>query len=131
APVRCPCLRCPADATVPSMPRVAIEAVVDAPTGPLRIVTTHLEYWSRKQRDQQVVALRALLGEGHGRAGAGTPPRDDGGPFHAHPTPRATIVTGDFNLGPDDPGYARMLDAHDDGTSSLHDAWTLVHGALP
>ena len=121
----------PADADAPSLPRVAVEAVVDAPSGPLRIVTTHLEYWSRTQRDRQVLALRDLHREAHGRARAGAPPRDDGGPFHAYPTSRATIVTGDFNLGRDDPGYARMLDAYDDGTSRLHDAWALVHGALP
>ncbi len=120
-----------ADPDVPSMPRVAVEAIVEAPFGPLRIVTTHLEYWSRRQREQQVVALRELHREGHGRARAGTAPRDDGGPFHAYPTPRATIVTGDFNLGPDDPGYARMIDAYDDGTSLLHDAWAIVHGAAP
>jgi endonuclease/exonuclease/phosphatase family metal-dependent hydrolase len=129
--VRVHSLPWPADAEVPSMPRVAVEAIVEAPFGPLRVVTTHLEYWSRKQREQQVVALRDLHREAHGRARAGAPARDDGGPFQVHPTPRATLVTGDFNLGRDDPGYARMLDAYDDGTSRLHDAWEIVHGAAP
>jgi endonuclease/exonuclease/phosphatase family metal-dependent hydrolase len=113
------------------MPRVAVEAIVEAPWGPQRIVTTHLEYWSKRQRDQQVLALRDIHREAHGRARAGAPPREDGGPFHAYATPRATIATGDFNLGRDDAGYARMLDAYDDGTSRLHDAWSIVHGALP
>ena len=121
----------PADASVPSMPRVAVEAVVETPFGPLRLLTTHLEYWSRRQRDAQVLALREIHREAHGRAVAGKPPREDGGPFHAYATPRSTIVAGDFNLGPDDPGHVRMLDAFDDGTSSFHDAWALVHGALP
>src|SRR5262245_62145183 len=30
----------------PSMPRVAVEAVVEAPFGLVRVVTTHLEYYS-------------------------------------------------------------------------------------
>ena len=121
----------PADPAVPSMPRVAVEAIVEAPFGPVRIVTTHLEYWSQRHRDAQVLALREIHREAHGRAVAGRPPRDDGGPFHAHAMPRATIVTGDFNMGPDDPGYVRMLDAFDDGTSRFHDAWALAHGATP
>lgn len=35
----------PADPAVPSMQRVALELVVDAAGGSLRIITTHLEYY--------------------------------------------------------------------------------------
>ena len=121
----------PADASVPSMPRVAVEVILETPSGPVRIVTTHLEYYSQRQRDAQVLALREIHREAHGRAVGGNPPRDDDGPFRAHATPRATIVAGDFNMGAADPGYVRMLAAFDDGTSRFHDAWTLVHGAAP
>ena len=41
------------------MPRVLLEAVVEAPFGPLRVMTTHLEYYSAAQRAAQVEALRA------------------------------------------------------------------------
>src|SRR5262245_42439679 len=34
----------------PSMPRVAVEALIEAPFGPLRVVTTHLEYYSAEHR---------------------------------------------------------------------------------
>jgi endonuclease/exonuclease/phosphatase family metal-dependent hydrolase len=34
-------------------------------------------------------------------------------------------------MGRDDPAYARMIDAFDDGTSRFHDAWAIVHGELP
>ena len=37
--------------------------------------------------------------------------RDDEGPFQAFPRPAATIITGDFNLEPDDPLHARMVGA--------------------
>ena len=40
----------PADPAVRSMPRMLLEAVVRAPFGPLRVMTTHLEYYSQRQR---------------------------------------------------------------------------------
>src|SRR4030095_12980197 len=36
----------PASPGVPSMPRIAVEATVSSAFGPLRIVSTHLEYYS-------------------------------------------------------------------------------------
>ena len=50
----------PVDPGKPSMPRVAVEVTVQAPMGPVRITTTHLEYYSVKQRNAQVERLRAL-----------------------------------------------------------------------
>src|SRR3954465_15582955 len=44
----------------PSMPRVAVEAIVDAPPGRLRIVSTHLEYYSAGHRAAQIARLGAL-----------------------------------------------------------------------
>ena len=35
----------PAAPDVQSMPRAAVEVVVQAPFGPLRVTTTHLEYY--------------------------------------------------------------------------------------
>ena len=52
-------LPCPPD-TTPYMPRMAIEAIVQAAFGALRIVTTHLEYYSELQRVAQIDALRAI-----------------------------------------------------------------------
>jgi endonuclease/exonuclease/phosphatase family metal-dependent hydrolase len=121
----------PADPGVPSMPRVAVEAVVVAPSGEVRVVTTHLEYWSRAQRTAQVQRLREIHAEGHGHARIRGAERDDGGPFHVLPHPSATIVTGDFNMGPDDPDHGRMLAPFADGTSRFHDAWRRVHGPAP
>ena len=55
----------PADHDVPSMPRVAVEAVVRAPFGDVRVITTHLEYYSLRKRSAQVEALRAIYAEGY------------------------------------------------------------------
>ena len=43
----------------------------------------------------------------------------DGGPFQTYPRPAATIITGDFNMDPDDPGHAQMLAPFADGTPAL------------
>ena len=50
----------PFDAAVPSMPRACLEVVVSGPAGPVRVLNTHLEYYSRIQRAAQIDALHAL-----------------------------------------------------------------------
>ena len=41
---------------------------------------------------------------------------ETGGPFHTYLRPASTIVTGDFNLEPDDPLHARLGAPFGDGT---------------
>jgi endonuclease/exonuclease/phosphatase family metal-dependent hydrolase len=53
----------PVDPAVRSMPRMLLEAVVQAPFGPLRVMTTHLEYYSQTQRAAQLEAVRARHAE--------------------------------------------------------------------
>lgn len=121
----------PADHHAPSMPRIAVEAVVGAPFGDVRVITTHLEYYSRTKRAAQVEALRAIYAEGHGYA---TNPRielGDWGPFAAFPRPAATIITGDFNLEPGDPLHARMGAPFADATPPMFDAWEVAHPEAP
>ena len=121
----------PIDPGVNGMPRIAVEAVVAAPFGEVRVITTHLEYYSQKQRGAQVEALRAIYAEGHGHARQGAIVDTTRGPFHTFLRPAATIVTGDFNLEPDDPLHARMGAAFTDGTPPLFDAWELAHHGVP
>ena len=113
----------PADHDVPSMPRVAVEAVVRAPFGDVRVITTHLEYYSLAKRSAQVEALRAIYAEGFRYAGNPRVGQPDEGPYIAFARPAATVITGDFNLEPDDPLHARMGARYDDGTPPLVDAW--------
>jgi endonuclease/exonuclease/phosphatase family metal-dependent hydrolase len=121
----------PADQDVSGMPRIAVEAVVAAAFGPVRIVTTHLEYYSLKKRAAQVEALRALYAEGSGYARDPRSTGYDGGPYETLARPAATIITGDFNLEPDDPLHARMTAPFADGTPCLFDAWELAHPGVP
>ncbi|MEO5701786.1 MAG: endonuclease/exonuclease/phosphatase family protein [Casimicrobiaceae bacterium] len=117
----------PAVHDVPGMPRIALEAVVTMPFGNVRVITTHLEYYSLKKRSMQVDALRAVYAEGYRHSVGSRVTMDDGGPFQTFPRPAATIITGDFNLEPDDPLHARLVAPFDDGTPALVDAWEHVH----
>ena len=105
----------------PSMPRVAVEAIVDAPFGMLRIVSTHLEYYSAEHRAAQIARLGALKLEWL----AERKQVDDDGPFRSQPGPPSTIVCGDFNLPPDDPQHRQVLDL------GLVDAWQALHAGVP
>lgn len=121
----------PIDPGVNGMPRIALEAVVRAAFGDVRVITTHLEYYGGKRRSAQVDALRQIYAEGSGHARKGSIVDTDGGPFNTWPRPAPTIITGDFNLEPDDPMHARLLEPFTDGTPSLADAWELAHPGQP
>jgi endonuclease/exonuclease/phosphatase family metal-dependent hydrolase len=120
----------PADAAVPSMPRVAVEAVVEAPWGALRVVTTHLEYYSGIQRLAQVDALRRLHAEACAHARALRPDAGAHPPFAALARPAAALFCGDFNFPPEAPERA-LLQAPIDAAPRLCDAWSAVHAQQP
>jgi endonuclease/exonuclease/phosphatase family metal-dependent hydrolase len=117
----------PVDPGVNGMPRIALEAVIDAPSGPVRVITTHLEYYGKKKRTTQVEALRTIYAEGSGHARLGSIVDTTGSPFHTRPRPAGTIITGDFNLEPDDALHARMSAPFGDDTQRLADAWEVAH----
>jgi endonuclease/exonuclease/phosphatase family metal-dependent hydrolase len=111
----------------PSMPRSAVEVTVHAPFGAVRVTSTHLEYYSSRQRAAQIERLRELYCEG-GDDGAGEQAE---GPFRRLARPRSAIVCGDFNMPPDDPVRARLLEAFPEGAPKLMDAWEAVHPGEP
>lgn len=112
-----------------NMPRGLIEATVAAPSGPLRIMTTHLEYFSAVARAAQVEAIR----EAHAAAFARNtrPPREGGGPYEPTPRPAAALLMGDFNMKVDDPAKRRISAPLANGAPRLLDAWTVRHGEEP
>lgn len=126
----------PADGGVRSMPRQCTAVTLLSPVlGAVRVMTTHLEYYSRPQRMAQAEALRALYLEGQAHAAA--PPASDasGGPFQSKSHPVHALLCGDFNLGPDAPEYT-LLQAPGDAAAGadaprLHDAWPALHGSTP
>ncbi|MBI0539626.1 endonuclease [Roseomonas sp. KE2513] len=114
---------------VHSMPRVLVEAMVMAPFGPLRVMTTHLEYFSDEHRRAQVEAVRAAHALAHDRAAR---PRQAGtGTYALRPNPCSAILTGDFNMVPSDPAKARISAPFEDGTLAFLDGWSICHGQDP
>lgn len=117
----------PVDTAKPSMQRIAVEAVVRTAWGDARIITTHLEYYSSRQRAAQVEALRNLHAQACEHAGSPRPSGDAGGPFAATPRPASAIITGDFNFRPEDPGHARMNALFEGSIPRFFDAWRIAH----
>jgi len=127
-----PMLPWPADPAARSMPRVLLEALVEAPFGPLRVMTTHLEYYSALQRAAQLEALRQRHEEACGHALAGGAGEASDGPFERQPQTVSAILTGDFNLRPDDPLHARLGEGHaDTRVPALDDVWQRLHPGEP
>ncbi|KWA28032.1 endonuclease/exonuclease/phosphatase family protein [Burkholderia territorii] len=121
----------PADASAPSMPRVALDVEVVTPSGPLRVVTTHLEFYSARQRLAQVDALRDRHREACAHADRPAPAENATGPFSATNQPRDAIVCGDFNSAFGSDAYQRMLAPIADAPSFV-DAWVARHpGCTP
>ena len=101
-----------------------IEAVVTAPSGPIRIYCTHLSHIGPAQRLPQVEALLAAVREADAKGatwdGAGPPEFMFQEP--ALPMPEAAIVAGDFNFTPEHIEYPKIV------ASGLVDACSQMSG---
>ncbi|HSA90620.1 MAG TPA: endonuclease/exonuclease/phosphatase family protein [Burkholderiales bacterium] len=111
----------PAAPAVQTMPRAAVEVVVEPGFGPLRVTTTHLEYYSAQHRGAQIDRLKQI----HLEACAPHQHVDEPGSYESHEGSASAIVCGDFNLKPDDPLHRRMLDA------GFADAWQALNPGKP
>lgn len=115
--------------TTRNMPRVLIDAAVIAPFGPVRVMTTHLEYSSGKLRAAQVEAIRDIHRSACEREDC---PREDGpGTYVRAPGSRSAILTGDFNMKPEDPTQRRLSDPFPDGVPAFVDTWMALHAGEP
>lgn len=117
----------PLDPGVNGMRRVAVEAEIAAPGGDIRVITSHLEYFSVPRRSAQVEALRAIYAEGVANANAPAVVDPKNGPYRSPRPPASAIVCGDFNFEPTDPLHARLTAPFADGTPPLVDAWVAAH----
>jgi endonuclease/exonuclease/phosphatase family metal-dependent hydrolase len=97
----------PAEGGIEHMQRQAIEAVVKTTAGPLRVMTTHLEYYSVRQRAAQIARLRELQEEAASNEAA--PAKNAPSPYDAVPRPASLVLCGDFNILPDDAEYRRLF----------------------
>lgn len=113
----------PAEVGIKHMQRQAIEAVLATKAGPLRVMTTHLEYHSARHRAAQVERLRALQADV--AASESAPASAARSPYDAVPRPASLVLCGDFNLLPDDAEYASLFRA------PLLDAWRFSKKGAP
>jgi endonuclease/exonuclease/phosphatase family metal-dependent hydrolase len=115
----------------PGMPRGMIEAVIDAPGGKVRVLTTHLEYYSEVQRLAQVRQIKTLHHEACERARYVQPDPTLEAPFQVGQRPAAAIYCGDFNCKPGSLAHQEMLAGGAEHTLPLVDAWSLMHPEKP
>lgn len=127
----------PADPAVTSMPRMCTVATVRDPLlGAVRVMTTHLEYYSPRQRLAQARALQAIHAEACERAAAPPKPGDESLPFRAKPQTAQAILCGDFNAEASDAAYAAIASQAEPSTAGpatarWHDAWRRLHADQP
>jgi endonuclease/exonuclease/phosphatase family metal-dependent hydrolase len=111
----------PASPNVFSMPRAVVEVVVETGFGPLRVMTTHLEYHLAQHREAQIERLKEI----HREAGVPHMRVEEPGSYESYERGTSAIVCGDFNLKPDDPLHRKMLDA------GFADAWQALNPGKP
>jgi endonuclease/exonuclease/phosphatase family metal-dependent hydrolase len=109
----------PEEGNVPTLPRAALEAVVDTAFGAVRVMTTQLEYHSPEHRAAQVERLHEL----HREALAARFPAEAGG-FELVTRPKSAILCGDFNMQPDDRQHQHILNM------GFVDAWEALHPGI-
>jgi endonuclease/exonuclease/phosphatase family metal-dependent hydrolase len=120
----------PPDPDVISMPRVCVVAtVIDPALGPVRVMTTHLEYESKAQRLAQAHALRELHAQYRDVAARPPKEQDEGSPFDTRVHAADAILCGDFNHAPHEQEHAAIT--RPVAAGRLWDCWTLLNGDAP
>jgi len=114
----------PADPTTRTMPREALEILVRYQGEPLRIITTHLEFFAVEQRKSQLQYLLQYQQECCERFREPSP--SGTGSYVAPPETDRTIICGDFNMEVDVDHYKYFTE-----NSGFVDAWKVVHGNTP
>ena len=121
----------PAELDVPSMQRVLVEAVVASDAGPLRVMTTHLEYYSQRQRAIQIDVIRRLHAEACAMSARTPLPEETGGSFEVFPRPAQALLCGDMNFPATAPERAQILAPFPGGAPGFRDAWDVLHPGEP
>ncbi len=138
----------PHDAGLRSMPRMcSVVTLQDPALGAVRIMTTHLEFYSTKQRMAQAKSIVGLH-EAACQQAANPPELDElGGPFQAKTHTASAILCGDFNFETDADEYHVLQSIFKEKTANvtaipsytaidlevtkLQDAWLSAHPGQP
>jgi endonuclease/exonuclease/phosphatase family metal-dependent hydrolase len=107
----------------PSMRRVCVVCTIEAPWGPVRVMTSHLEYYNATARLAQVNALREI--HLHACARASRPPEAiEGSPYQPKTYTMDAVLCGDFNFELDSVEHAAMIQPGPSG--ALLNAWSAL-----
>lgn len=121
----------PAEPDVPSMQRGLLEVVLETGMGPLRVMTTHLEYYSRSMRLAQIAAIRALHAQACAHARLPHGAHREQGSFAQAPRTATAVLCGDMNFAAQAEERARLLLPFADGTPGFRDSWEILHPGMP
>jgi endonuclease/exonuclease/phosphatase family metal-dependent hydrolase len=94
-----------------NLQRGALEAVIAAPAGPLRVYSTHLDHVAPDERLAQIAYLKARILNFTKEGGAVTGALAEG--FPDLPLPDDFLLMGDFNMEPESPEYLSMVGQRD------------------
>ncbi|MEK1932950.1 MAG: endonuclease/exonuclease/phosphatase family protein [Pararhizobium sp.] len=94
-----------------NLQRGATEALIDTPTGPLRVYSVHLDHVSPDERIAQIAYLKDRALSYAIEGGAITGGADFG--FDELPHPDDFVLMGDFNMVPEGPEYCAMTGTRD------------------
>jgi endonuclease/exonuclease/phosphatase family metal-dependent hydrolase len=117
------------EATVPSVRRMCTSILVQAQSGPLTVMNTHLEYHSSSQRALQVQRILDLHRENCDLASTGGASQPTEGLYQHSPRSARTVLCGDFNF---DAGSSEHQSLQrGESSQSLCDVYTALHGTAP
>ena len=115
----------------PWMPRLCTVCTVQSAWGPVRVMTTHLEYYSQVQRLAQAQALRRWHHElsTQKRWPPLTDPAEVRTPYQQKSHTADAIVCGDFNFEPNSEPYQRLTDSTE--PDPMIDVWQQLNPNEP
>jgi endonuclease/exonuclease/phosphatase family metal-dependent hydrolase len=111
-----------------SMRRLALEVTVQASFAPIRIVNTHLEYYSAAQRQAQLVRLLDLQEEASRDPKSASISHVE--PYGSQTLAASAVLCGDFNFDVSDPQHAFLHASFRPGLN-YRDAWSIRHPDRP
>ncbi|QRM53593.1 endonuclease/exonuclease/phosphatase family protein [Sinorhizobium sp. BG8] len=89
-----------------NLQRGATEAVIDAPGGPLRVYSLHLDHTYRNERIAQIAHLKERVQAYEIEGGAISGAEEFG--LSQPPSPQDYVLMGDFNMTPESPEYCTL-----------------------
>ena len=116
-----------AELKIPSMQRVLIEAVIYTDLGAVRVMTTHLEYYSQHQRENQINAIRDLHRNACATSRRKSMKGEEGGPFEVFPRPEQALLCGDLNFPAWALEHTQIIAPFEEGVSNFCDAWLALN----